>query len=720
MLAANERITFRQLQILIILSALGTGVIVLPRRVAVYVGQDGWVIVVGLVIIAALVGLLISTAVYQASKVKPGAGFVEFTSLLLSRPVAYVLGFILWIKLIFAAGFELRIFLEITNVIMLPTTPIPVVGVAVLLVCAYAAAKGIETRARVAEVLFAVMALPFLFLVGLAIFDTDFSNLQPVLAEPPQDYLNGVLRLGFIFTGMECLLLVSPFTKKDKHMGKHVVTAILFAGLIILVITVLTIAKFGHGVVNQPWPVLRMMDMINIPGSFIERQEALIFSFWIITAFAIGNTMLFFGGLLVKDMIKPRRKHFGVLLTALAAFAVAVFPWQTAVYEMLDIMYMTVGAFYLVVLPLILLIAVAFKRRKTALAPLLILIPILLIGTGCWDRVEIENRSYVVAIGIDMEENEFAVTLSVPLFEQGQDTESETPGFLQTATGKTITETLKELDSQSDNTLYYGQAKVLVLGHNVLENSETTNSIINALKHNNEIDLRINVLVAEDTAKEILEAQPPGETLPGLFVADIYRSKNKLGGTSFSLDLERLESSYKNGVIIPMIKTTEDEGAPLELHGAVALKNSSIVGELSHEELVGFLWCISHGNKDAIVPVEADDTRIPVRIKKHNAKIEFDCTGEDIIAVVKVNVKAKIEEPTEIDEQKIRHALAGTISEEILTTAAKMQEEFGLDGYDWLELLRKKDYDMYKQHSQNWEDVFAKIIVKPTVMIELS
>ena len=717
MLAANERITFRQLQILIILSALGTGVIVLPRRVAQHVTQDGWVIVIGLILVAALVGLLISTAVYKASKVKPGAGFVEFTSLLLSRPVAYVLGFILWIKLIFAAGFELRIFLEITNVIMLPTTPIPVVGIAVLLVCAYAAAKGIETRARVAEVLFAVMALPFLFLVGLAIFDTDFSNLQPVLVAPPQDYLNGVLRLGFIFTGMECLLLVSPFTKKDRHMGRYVVSAILFAGAIILLITVLTIAKFGHSVANQPWPVLRMMDMINIPGSFIERQEALIFSFWIITAFAIGNTMLFFGGLLVKDMVKPRKKHFGVLLTALAAFAVAVFPWQTAVYEMLDMMYMTVGVFYLVVLPITLLIAVAFKKRKATLLPLLLFIP--LIMTGCWDSVEIENRSYVVAIGIDMEEDEFAVTLSVPLFEQGTDTESDTPGFLQTATGKTITEALKELDAQSDNTLYYGQAKVLVLGNDVLKNSETTNSVINALKHNNEIDLRINVLIAEGTAKEILEAHPPGETLPGLFVAEIYRSKDKLGGTSFSLDLERLESSYRDGVIIPVIRATEDEGAPLEFYGAAALKNSALAGEFSHEELVGFLWCLSHSNKEAIVPVVVNDNRIPLRIKKHGAKIKFDGSGEDITAIVKVNVKAEIEEPTEINSETIKTALAAIIKEEIINATDKLQDELGLDGYDWLELLRKKDYEMYKQHSENWEHVFAQINVVPVVSVEL-
>ena len=41
MLSINEKISLRQLQALIILSAMGTGVIVLPRRVAEIACSDG-------------------------------------------------------------------------------------------------------------------------------------------------------------------------------------------------------------------------------------------------------------------------------------------------------------------------------------------------------------------------------------------------------------------------------------------------------------------------------------------------------------------------------------------------------------------------------------------------------------------------------------------------------------------------------------------------------
>ena len=721
MLAANGKITMRQLQILIILSAMGTGVIVLPRRAAQFAGQDAWVIAVGLAVLAVFIGALISAAVMAATKTKPNAGFIEFTGFLLTRPVAYVLGTVLWIKLVVAAGLELRIFLEITQVIMLPQTPLPVVSIAVLLVCAYAAAKGMETRARVAEVLFAVMAIPFVFLIGLAFFDTNFSNLQPVLVTPPQDLLQGTLRLGFILTGMECLLLVSPFLKKGKHMGRHIVGALAFAGSIIILITVLTLAKFGTGVVNQPWPVLRMMDMLNIPGSFIERQEALIFSFWIITAFAIGNTMLFFGGLLVKDMFRPKPRHTGVIVTSFAVLAISVFPWGSQVYEILDFMYMTSGVFFLIILPLIILAAAKFKssRLRTGLqksAGVFLALLILFGATGCWDKVEIENRAFVVSIGIDAEDGEYAVSLSIPHLAKDEEDEES---YIKTATGKTVAEALKSLDSKTNKTLYFGQAKLLVLSEELLENSDMLHHVVNALTSNSEIDLRINVLATDDSAKDILEAKCPDETMPGLFVSDIYRNKNKIGGISFALDLERLAASYADGAIIPLISESDGE---LKLGGATTINHCNIIGRntsensLTPDELKGFLWCKNHGNKGAVVTLSQEDNPISIEVKKHRTKIIFDSDSQNLRAIVNVKIKGEAEDPL---PQHAIQELEKQIAKEITATANKLQNEFALDGYDWLETLRQKNYSLYKIHADNWHETFPQIEVIPNITVRL-
>ena len=424
-MASNKKITMRQLQILIILSAMGTGVMVFPQRAAAFLpegAQDGWLISIVIAILAVAVSVLISAAARalpygEVSDSSENAGadvaapslssentaqapsfsnenaaqapsFINALAVLFSKPMAYVIGVVFWLKLVFSAGFELRIFLEICRDIMLPNTPMCVVGAVMLVTCGYAAAKGFETRARVAEVLFALILLPILFFFIIAVSDADFSNLKPIFVNDVGAVVYGAARLGFILTGLECLLLVSPYTGAQplssdcpmvgmsprsldtpqnykRSLPRAVAGAVTVAGLLLVGITMLTIASFGRGVADQPYPVLNMMDVVNLPGSFIERQEAVVFGFWLVTAFAFVNALLFFGGLLACDACRRVRLRGGVIFTVLAVFCISCVPISKAdVLKLADYMYMSAGIFFLVVLPLAILAMAKLSEKS--------------------------------------------------------------------------------------------------------------------------------------------------------------------------------------------------------------------------------------------------------------------------------------------------------------------------------------------------------------------
>jgi len=738
----------RQLQILIILGAMGTGVIVLPRRIADLMPnslQDGWIVAVLLTLAAMAIAALICFAircVESAVKEKNPSSFLVSVQLLMSKPVANIIFVLLLVKIIIAAAFEIRIFMTVTNEILLPLTPLPVIGGLMLLLCAYAAAKGIETRARVAEVLFIIMILPFLFLFIFAVYDADFTNLQPVLrSTSPRTVAFSIFRLGFIFTGLECLLLISPFVKKDKPLIRPVVSAVAFAGIIVTGITILTIAAFGQGLINEPWPVLRMMDMINLPGSFIERQEALVFSFWIITVFVLGSAMLFFGGVLFNDLTKQRNNKLPikfslcVVITAVLVFIVCLIPLdKNEIYYYLDIMYMTSGLFFLVIFPLILILAAklnSWSKIKLAgknISAVLLFFITLLFFTSCWDRVEIENRAFVVAIGVDAyeetdaSENRFTITLSVPVLEKEneENNDDDPPKHIKTASGKTIAETLKNLDAKSDKRLYYGQAKLLLLGENLIERPDLVSEVIKSLESKSDIDVRIHVLVAEDVIK-ILETTPPGETLPGLYVSDIYRHKHKLGGNSFALDLERLSSALSNekasGAIIPKIISEKDE---LKLDGAALLKNNKKVDELSHDELKGLLWGYKKAGEGAVVTSGVTS----MEVENHRTKIKFiNKLNYPLTAVVDVKINGTIGEYHDLsneEKQKLEMIFAAEISDELLKTINKLQNEINIDGLNLLEHLRKNEHNLYKRYSKKWDDAYPKVNITPQVKVTIS
>ena len=360
MSAKNEKITPRQFQILFILEAFGTGFIVMPRLAAAYAGQDGWIVALILI----LPGLAFAAMVSGTAKYFGGEPFVLYTRRILGTLPAALICFLLWAKILFCAGLELRLFGEIVKALLLKQTPSLAVYIVILAVAAYAAARGIETRARLAEILIIIIAVPFLVLGAVALFNVDFTNLTPVLTSTPESLAMGVFSLGFVFTGIEFIWLVIPYLTKPQESQKAAVSAMAVTGLLMALITAFTIAKFGrHNVQALQWPVLKMTDMLNIPGFFIPRQEALIMSFWMLSVFAFMAASVFYGAVIARDQVNRGGRHQWVIISAVIICAVSMIPFSSEqIYHMLHNIFLTLGLGFWVGLPIILTVVRKLRR----------------------------------------------------------------------------------------------------------------------------------------------------------------------------------------------------------------------------------------------------------------------------------------------------------------------------------------------------------------------
>ncbi len=354
MLSLNDKISLRQLQALLVLDILGAGVIVLPRRAAMFAGQDGWLIIVAATGLAMVAMFLIASVGRQC----PDKSFVELCARLLSKPVAvlFALGFV--VKILIGIAMEIRFFTEIIKQTMLPNTPFFIIYTTILLLSAYAAAKGYETRARMAEVLLPIVFIPLGIVFAFAAMDVDFTNLMPVFSTPAKTLGWGALFSGLSFTGIEYVLLVYPYLQRPKHARNSAVVAVGIIGAVMTLITLVTIAKFGPlEVQRQMWPVLEMMDVTDFPGSFIERQDALIISFWIVSVFAMVNAGLFFSSLLLKDVFNKGRHSMYIIICIPLVLLLTALPQNMGqVWRIMDVVYITFGAVYMVGLPVLLVL----------------------------------------------------------------------------------------------------------------------------------------------------------------------------------------------------------------------------------------------------------------------------------------------------------------------------------------------------------------------------
>lgn len=353
MFSDNNKISLRQLQALLILDIFGTSVITLPRKTAEMVGQNGWLLVLGASVIVVLYSLVLNKLCMQF----PHMTFVEFSQKIATKPIGIILSIGLGVKLILTVSLELRVFCEIIRQTMLFKTPIGVTAIAMLLVAAYIAVKGYECRGRAAEILLVIMFVPLIFVFALACFKMDFTNLLPAFTITGGQFVKGSILTAFSFHGIEFLLLIYPFVRNPRKVGKSVAGAVTVIGVLMLATTIITLARFGpEDVKVKLWPVLQMMDTIDIPGSFIERQDVVIMRFWVISTFAGVNAGLFLISLIGSRLLgeDKKRRHF-VLLAVPIIFIIAMAPRNVAqTYTILEWCNRYLGIFYFIIVPLLL------------------------------------------------------------------------------------------------------------------------------------------------------------------------------------------------------------------------------------------------------------------------------------------------------------------------------------------------------------------------------
>lgn len=355
----NDRISIRQLQLLLILNIFGTGVILLPRFVAQQAGHDGWI----LIILATAIAVFCTYIITTLGRKFPSHSFYEYSCIILSKPMAFILSIGFVLRLIFHIALELRIFGEIVSQTMLYNTPFSVVCIVVLLVSGFASAKGYETRARIAEILALIIFLPITIMFFLAAFNVDFTNLLPIMQSSPQSIFKGGFYTLSAFAGIELILMVYPYMSNYNNVKKGTIHAVILLGIFMTIITIITIARFGaYDIQNQMWPIIEMMDSTALPGSFLQRQGVFIMSFFIISLFAVVNAGLFFSSIILKSIIKKGRHSYYVGAVMTITFFISLAPRNMIdVYKYLDLVFITFGLAYMLVIPIILLLVAKMR-----------------------------------------------------------------------------------------------------------------------------------------------------------------------------------------------------------------------------------------------------------------------------------------------------------------------------------------------------------------------
>ncbi|RXJ01944.1 Ger(x)C family spore germination protein [Anaerobacillus alkaliphilus] len=286
------------------------------------------------------------------------------------------------------------------------------------------------------------------------------------------------------------------------------------------------------------------------------------------------------------------------------------------------------------------------KLVKLSLVPL----AIILMLTGCIDDArEIDHRSMIVGMGIDVEENNdneilYSVTLQIPILLTGG-REGSPAGSVKefetfTATGKTILDAVAHIEAMTPTVLFFGHLKVVTVSEHVA--SHGLDRVIDFFDRLPQVANQIFLLVIEDgKVEEFINQESPLVNLPALYLNRFFQAEQKISRTKDVklFEYRRDTNMISGAATLPLAKILDKK---ILIEGMAVLHNHKLVAKLERDE-VGISELLKNNRVDNVnytITLETNVGEEEVSITRGNLQAKFHYE-ETTPLTVNISVKGK-------------------------------------------------------------------------------
>lgn len=351
---ADESIGQKEMIMTISSMLIGVGVLTLPRLVAgVTNSSDGWISI----LLAGGMALIFGIIVAKLGSRFKEKSFFEYASLVVTKPVAYVLTFLQSMYFFLFCAYEMRAIASISKQYLFDRTPIEFVAVTFLLVVIYAV-----SGSRVGLIRLNVLFLPIvlsiaLLMMALSLGIFEINNLKPIAITSPLGILKGSEQAMYSMLGFEIVLFYVSLMKRPKETTKAMVYGIAIPVLFYLIIFIFGLGIFSHaGIVNIMYPAIEIAKEVKIPGEFFERFESVFFVIWIMTIFNTTSMAMDVSLICLTSLFAKLSKRTVILILSPLVYLVGMFPKDQVEFSSMGSIISYSGIVFAVIMPTVLLI----------------------------------------------------------------------------------------------------------------------------------------------------------------------------------------------------------------------------------------------------------------------------------------------------------------------------------------------------------------------------
>lgn len=358
----ENKLSSRQIRALIVSTTIGIGILILPNRIAIINGNDGWIPII-------LAGLLIIPIIIVMNRIfrlNPDKDFFTIGREVLGKWIFNIFLIIFFVYFIMAMSYIVRTLGELIKAFLLETTPIEVLIISFILVTSYIARDNIQIIGRAAYFIYPQILgfVIFLFLVTLP--EIDFTNVLPVFQSDFSNIPKGIEVAFFSYLGYEILLFAFPYAEKKRDSLRPALSGLGMVILIYIIIFLLTLSQYGvHSLKSQTFPTLSLVKEVDLPGYFIENLDGLVMAFWVLVIFPTMASYYFASGMVLSNLFNTKDHSLFIVPIAPIVYIISLIPRNAVtLHEGLGRYTNYVAMFTIVIMPIIIYIVALFKTRR--------------------------------------------------------------------------------------------------------------------------------------------------------------------------------------------------------------------------------------------------------------------------------------------------------------------------------------------------------------------
>lgn len=369
--------------------------------------------------------------------------------------------------------------------------------------------------------------------------------------------------------------------------------------------------------------------------------------------------------------------------------------------------------------------------------------------TGCWDRVEINQRGFVVGVSVDKPEDgsknlyKGTYQMIVPGGLKMTSSSSGSSGgsqssmqagqayFNMSTTENSMPGVAARIASKTSRSPYFEHLRMLIISGEVAKSKGSFPNVIDFYLRNSEMRRGVQIIIADGKASDILNISPNNESTPVDYISSIAKNTKK---TNYMLPQTRIGDVHEHLIkhesfVLQMIK--KDDGG-VSMNGSALFDGSTkqLIGYLNSEETQGLNF-ITDRIKGGIVEAKKNDQTIGFKVERSNRKIYVKETNSGIVNFnIKIVVEGTLEksisyiDPADGEAiESLEKSLKDTITNTTHKAIKKLQQTYKKDALGLGPYLFQNRNEMWKTIADNWEsgahlfsqadiDVQVKVIIR--------